>query len=387
MRSAVRVAIGIWLTGLALGPAAVAAQEAPPPSTPTPHSIGPKALQNFSLQGNVTRPADGPAEPPPRKAATTASEPPGSTAPKPERRPATEVRKAARASDATPRPAPSAGSPPLVAPITNTTPAPTSPPPAAPSFAPAPEGSLAPEHSLLVWPWILALIALGAGCALLLWRKRSHRLALAGGPQLDLFAAPEPAPAPAPPRPAPPPRAPEPIAPPTPRGIVSTSLRPQLEVDVRPQRCIVTEEAVTIEFELDLHNAGNAPARAVHLAAALINASDAQDRELAEFFAREAGPGERIDAIQPLKGLSFPTQLAVPIGQVRVLEISGRRVFVPLLAINVHYEWGGKVGRTSVSYMVGREGKTGKLAPFRLDLGPRIFRGLGARLLPGGVRS
>jgi hypothetical protein len=29
--------------------------------------------------------------------------------------------------------------------------------------------------------------------------------------------------------------------------------------------------------------------------------------------------------------------------------------------------------------LVGRAGETEKMAPFRLDLGPRIFRGLGAR--------
>lgn len=144
---------------------------------------------------------------------------------------------------------------------------------------------------------------------------------------------------------------------------------------------------MTIEFELDLLNSGNSPARAIHLAAALINAGDGQDQELASFFGQHAGPGERIDAIQPLKQLSFPTQIAVPTSQIRVLEMGGRRVFVPLLAINAHYEWTGKAGQTALSYMVGREGKSEKLAPFRLDLGARIFRGLGARLLPGGLRS
>jgi hypothetical protein len=248
----------------------------------------------------------------------------------------------------------------------------------APSFAPAPESSPQAEHRLLIWPWILALVTLGAAAAFLFWRRRSHRPALAGGPQIDLFAAPERSPAPAVPPPAPAP---------APRGIVSTNLRPWLEVDVRPQRCIVTEDGVTIEFELDLLNSGNSPARAIHLAAALINAGNDQEKELATFFAQGAGPGERIDSIEPLKGLTFPTQIAVPNSQIRVLEAGGRHVFVPLLAINAHYEWAGKTGQTAVSYMVGREGKSDKLAPFRLDLGARIFRGLGVRLLPGGVRS
>jgi hypothetical protein len=36
--------------------------------------------------------------------------------------------------------------------------------------------------------------------------------------------------------------------------------------------------------------------------------------------------------------------------------------------------------------MLGRDTKGEKMAPFRLDLGPRIFRAVGNRLMPGGVR-
>jgi hypothetical protein len=374
MRRSVRVAMMLWTAGLALGSTAGRSQEAPPPTAPAPDTVGPKSLQNFTLQGNVTRPADPPAEQPAGAAPAPRSTP--VRTPRSPERPTAEVKASEIPARAGPKKTVIEPSSPVAA--ATTAPLVASPPPTAPTFAPASESPVEPEHHLLLWPWLLALATLGLAAAFLFWRSRSHRPAFAGGPQLDLFAAPEPVPSPAAPRPAPPS---------APLGIVSTNLRPWLKVDVRPQRCIVTEETVTIEFELDLLNSGNAPARAVHLAAALINAGDAQEQELASFFAQGAGPGERIDSIQQLKQLSFPTQIAVPISQVRVLEMAGRRVFVPLLAINAHYEWGGKAGQSALSYMVGRQGQGEKLAPFRLDLGARIFRGLGARLLPGGLRT
>jgi hypothetical protein len=254
------------------------------------------------------------------------------------------------------------------------------------SDADSAESSLAPGDHLLIWPWILAAIALGAGAAFLFWRNRTHRPALAGGPQIDLFSAPEPAPAPRP-APAPPP-APKAAPPAPPAGIVSTALRPWVEVAVQPLRCVVTDEAVTIEFELDLFNSGSAPARDLHVSAVIVNAGPEQDQELASFFARPAGPGQRIEAIQPLKHVTVTTQLVARRDQVQPLEIGGRQVFVPLIAFNALYLRGASGGeaQTSVAYLVGRDNNGEKLAPFRLDLGARVFRGLGARLLPNGIR-
>jgi len=58
-----------------------------------------------------------------------------------------------------------------------------------------------------------------------------------------------------------------------------------------------------------------------------------------------------------------------------------------LIGFNALYRWSGGDGQTSNSYLLGRETKSEKLAPFRLDLGPRIFRGLGARQHSLSVRN
>src|SRR3954470_20352843 len=62
MRGGLRLAIAVWAAGLVLGPAPLAAQSAPAATTNTPaaDAVGPKELQNFSLSGTVTRPADQP---------------------------------------------------------------------------------------------------------------------------------------------------------------------------------------------------------------------------------------------------------------------------------------------------------------------------------------
>ena len=76
--------------------------------------------------------------------------------------------------------------------------------------------------------------------------------------------------------------------------------------------------------------------------------------------------------------------LLVPLSVVLVFLIGA--VFVPLVGLNALYSWSGGEGQTSVSHLVGRDTKGEKLGPFRLDLGPHIFRNLGARLLPTGIR-
>lgn len=402
MRGARRLRIAVWTAGLLLAPAAASAQDATPSSSSSAPAdgVGPRELQNFSLSGTVTRPAD---QTPPRMATPAPSNKTLAEAAAPARAAAVHTVSKKSAPEGRPRTKEARQTPPRAAEqLQQVTDAPAAEAPvpaapaaastaAAPAFTPPVEsttGTLAPAHDFPVVPWLLAALALAAGGAFLFWRNRSQA-ALAGGPKIDLFSAePQPIPAPAPaPRPAPPPpRAAEPAPALRPSGIVSTGLRPWVEVAMQPLRCILTDDAVTVEFELDLFNSGSGPARDIHVAAALVNAGESQDQALASFFAQRPGPGERIQVIEPLKRVTFATQIVTARNQIQVLEMGGRLVFVPILAFNANYGWGSKTGQTSVSYLLGRDGKGEKLAPFRLDLGPRLFRTVGARPLPIGVR-
>jgi hypothetical protein len=399
---------------LALAPAMSLAQEAPPSDSnaPAPDAIGPKALQNFSLNGTVTRPAEQPpAEVPPTtqkrqpktqaQVASPAVEPSVSltdnAAPRPTETPTPAAARTASAD--IPRASPTQAAPSTLqqsAPSSSVTAAlPTLDPasgsgsataPAAPTdFAPAP-GTPESGRKFPILPWLLATLLLAAGGIFLFWRNQ-RREAFVGGLQVDAFVAPEPVPAPTPrPAPAPPPAAPKP-SPSAPVGIVSTRLRPWVDIGFQPTRCVLDDERVTVEFELELFNSGSGPARAVLVEATLFNAGPAQDQQIDGFFANPVGEGERIVVIPPLKRVAIRTQVSAPRAQLQAYELGGREVFVPIIAFNSLYSWGGGEGQTSVSYLLGKDTKSEKLAPLRLDLGPRIFRGLAAHLLPTGVRS
>lgn len=234
-------------------------------------------------------------------------------------------------------------------------------------------------------PWLLAALIFGAGAAYYLFRVRP-RAQLTGGPEMSQFRGAEPAPPqPAGPAPAP---APKPAPPAAGGAVVSTGLRPWIEVDFIPERTIVDDDNVTIEFVIALYNSGSAPARDVLVETALFNASPVQDQQIAAFFANPVGRGDRIPAVAPLQRVVVRSAVTLPRSQVRPLLAEGRPLLVPLAGFNALYRWGSNGhGQTSASYLVGKETKGEKLAPFRLDLGARVFRGLAAREHQLRVRS
>jgi hypothetical protein len=170
-------------------------------------------------------------------------------------------------------------------------------------------------------------------------------------------------------------------------GTVASRLRPALELGFHPLRCQVDDDQVAIEFELELFNAGAAPARAVLAEASLLNAGATQEHDLAVFFANPHGRGERLDLIPPMKRVSFRSQVVAPRAAVQEYELAGRKSFVPVIAFNALYEWSGGKAQTSAAYLVGRETRSDKLGPLRLSPDAREFRGLAAHLLPTALRT
>jgi hypothetical protein len=411
MKAILRLKTVFAAAAMLLAPGLARAQEtaAQPATTnaPAPDTVGPRELQNFSLPGATSKPADQNAAPatatepaaPPSTAATNTPAPapvrkpvetrrstPVATAPQP-------VVQPPPASVATVAPPPSSTvSPPAAQPLPST---PASTASTAPT--PAPAETLTVEHEPSILPWLLAAVVLAGGTLFLLWRRRPREVLADGS---EYFVQPEPEPAPLPrtpapqaapplaraaaPQPAPPP--PKPAAPAS-NGIVASRLRPSLEIDMQPVRCLIEDSQVTIEFEVELFNAGTAPARAVLAEASLLNASATQDQELAAFFANPVGTGERMDAIGPMKRVTLKSQVVAPRSAVQEYELEGRKAIVPLIAFNALYEWSGGKAQSSLAYLVGRETRSDKLGPLRADDGPREIRGLGARPLPVGVRT
>jgi hypothetical protein len=346
-------------------------------------TIGPPQLKDFTLPGQRTTPPAAtpppstttppPAATPPRNAPATAPAPgrdrpvasPSPAAPAPRRDSAPVA-----AAPAVPLPAPQAAAP-LPA---ETSPVETAPLPEPQPTAPAP-ASQAPEPrgGGWLWPTVGGALLLLLGGFLLLRRRRAQAALeqardAARGELGGVLRTPEPAPVPAP-EPEPEPEAP-------------AAPRPWLELDIVPERAAATDAEAIVHYALTVTNQGDAEARNIRIDPRLFNAG--AEGDMAAFF---QGPiheqsGSPQVVIAPGATLKLNGQVTMPKADLREIELAGRRIFVPMVAINVAYDWaGGGTGRTSRSWLVGREAETpqAKMGPFRLDLGPRIYRSVGRR--------
>lgn len=379
---------------------------APPPTAET---VGPSQLRDFNLQGTVTRPADRPATTPaqpsaaatlPARSTVTTRAEPASVAVNGGPAPRSATPRLSTVTSARPSNA-SAGAPVGSGVITPSLPLEVTTDPAPqPSYGDTAVPAATPivaDDGFFTWPWIAALIVLLGGGAFIAWSRRGRRqrygdagrMAFAGlMPDAEAEPAPfppaRPRPDPVPPRaqPAPAP-APKPAPAPVPASdglIKSTGLKPELNVQFQPDRTVITEREVMVQFDVILTNSGSAPARDVLVEARLVSAHAGQDQEIAAFFHQPQATGDRMAAIAPLGKIALKSAVRLPLDQLHSFEAAGRKLFVPLVAFNILFRSGTGEGQASASFLVGRgSDEDEKLAPFRLDLGPRIFRGLSAR--------
>jgi hypothetical protein len=170
-------------------------------------------------------------------------------------------------------------------------------------------------------------------------------------------------------------------------GIVSTRLRPWLDLEVHVAAAALTEEELQLHLQLVVANSGSVPARQVGVEVVALNAGPEQDSDLATFFARPDPQPQAAEMIAPLDQAVLQTVVRMPRAAFREYAAGEGRVLVPLVALNVVYRAGTGTGRTSRAFLIGRgAAESEKLGPLRTDPGPREFRGVVARPLPGGVR-
>lgn len=357
--------------------------------------IGPPQLRDFQLEPKqriVTqpRPTSTPAAPP-------AADPPAQATPQPPERTATRPftpapgPQAGRPATAVPRPAPAAppsgpapsaptiSAAPTVGTATPEVEAPTAAPdvatppagPAAPITAPPADSPTLPEGPP-AWIYFLAFATLGLlGYGYWLRRRAVERQLAAPGVTTGLSRASAPAPAPA-----------RPTAPAAPRPVPQP--RPWLELDISPERASVDVGETVIEFELTVRNSGGTEARNIRLQARMFASTPQQDKEIGDYF--KAKEGEyRVIAIPPIAAgeeLKIKGSVDMPQERLSALKIDGKLLFIPMIAATARYDWGiSRSGQTSASWVIGRERPEGgdKMAPFRLDLGARVYRTIGKR--------
>jgi hypothetical protein len=413
-RKAMTAALGAGLLAFAVPAVAQdTATQGPPDDN---GAIGPRELQKFELPGTRTNPAYQTPDQPSQRVPAPAPEPPKAVAetPAPQPEPATAAPAATErpvrvappspvASTRSPAPAEARSRPddtdepspkpsprPAPAPAMRAQPAPIQLP--APVLPPVQQPSPAPAASSTGFSWAyLLFVLLGFLLAIgtmRVWQMRQRAKPVMRTAPRPRAAVPEPAaaqPVPVVPPPTPQKRAPRPSFDNVSTGdVVGVQIRPWLQLEFKPDRAAATLTEAAVQYELAISNVGNAVARNVRIEARMFNAGSEQEREIKAFFASSVDEGKsaQVLAIPPRKGARLRNVVAMPKEHVREINVQGRRLFIPLVAFNVIYEWGeGKSGQTSMSYLVGREPDTpsDKMGAFRLDLGPRVYRSVAQR--------
>ena len=381
MNSPLRITVAVSVCLLGAGAPALAQENQVSATPPQNEVVGPSQLQNFSLNGTVTRSSE---EPAPVQSPPATQQQPSRQAP------AQTESAAASSADRMANTRPAAREPtqqrestqatanPVTTDLfassgtgTTTSGAADSLPQQDPALPPPP-AAVTSSGTVAMLPWIIAALVL-AGAAAWFFLRQRPRTSYAAAGHSSAFEAPEAVPQTAV-RPAPV----QPKAEPT--GIVSSSLRPWLEIEFTPQRGVVDDAKAAVAFEVSVLNSGSVPARDIHLEASLFNAGPMQDQQIRLFFQNPVAKGDKIPVIPPFKRITVNTAVFLARDQVKPIEMEGRTLFVPMIAFNALYGWSGGKGQTSASYLVGKKTSGDKLAPFRLDLGPRVFRNLEARV-------
>ena len=275
------------------------------------------------------------------------------------------------------------------------------PPPAAPP--PAAEPPLNAPAESTSWPWIAGGIALLAALAWFFLRRRRDE-ALEQEPLFEESVAEQPVAAPPPPRAVPQPQParpapaakpqpepatpiPTPAAPPAPAATATD--RPWLDLSLEIRSARLSLMGATIGYSLTLHNRGSRAAEDILIRTLIANADTSQQVMLRQFFAGAVGmPAHSAVSIAPGESQSLTGELRLLPDQIAPVQMGDRALLIPLIAFDAQYRWANDGnasptgnGRTGRAFIVGQEKSppADRLAPFRIDQGPRQFRTPGSR--------
>ena len=391
----------------------------PPPQTATPAAPRPTVpAPSRSRTPQVVAPtARVPAERPPSTATRSPQLNPATSAPPPQRPVAGEPvfgpQSAPPASDT---------AQPIITPDDNIVAIPTND--ALPSNMPEPENTVVPEpvsgNINMLLAAAAALLALLAVLALLFWRKKkSNNVQIAESALEDLparnpalakpaarkpapkiFSPPDPAkqkgsaPAntggfitskigaipPAQPNPVPMPKQP------APNGALK-ALAPDtdqaLKIELKANGASSTLLNAVLNYSVTLTNTKDTPLKNIALSGAMMQA-DARLVQGAE--TPEPGLLHEVENLAAGEAITLSGEIRLPLYAIEPIAFNSQKLFVPLTRFVATYNGSeddlvDKISSQSAAFIIGKEHEPPrpKMAPFRLDLGPQIFKPVGQR--------
>lgn len=204
-------------------------------------------------------------------------------------------------------------------------------------------------------------------------------------PAPQAAATPEPKPRPAPvqiPRPAPqpvaappppPPSAPTPAAAGEPAPRPATTAHP-LFLSFTPRSLQISLVYATLAYQLDLSNRGEAPLTALRIFGDMISAHASQSSGQQLSLAHSAiEKKHEVASLAPGETATLKGQILLPLSEVLPVRAGKAELFVPLARFLVEATGSPDLSRI---YSLGqRADRTdGSMSPFRIDLGPQLFR-------------
>ena len=270
--------------------------------------------------------------------------------------------------------APPPTTPPVQAPaVSKPVPQQSAPVPETQSPEPAPQQTAPTEEpSGSNLPWIIGGLIVAAIAGLLLWFRRKPAVK-------RLTSNPAPVKATIPPE-----RAPAPVeAAPKPTGVTQPD-RPKAAIAItfHPLGARNTLIGASVGYRIILRNEGKVAAKNVAVSSMISNADARQEQGLAGFFAEPVyAPTHAVERIEPGSSVEFSGELRLAREAIVPIQLKDRALLIPLVAFSAHYGWEGGNGYSAAAFIVGEESDPPRerMAPFRVDQGPRQYRSVGSR--------
>lgn len=152
---------------------------------------------------------------------------------------------------------------------------------------------------------------------------------------------------------------------------------------------VASDSQLAVHFKLVVLNNGKGPARNILIEAKMFSASAQQPNEIAAFLATPVQTRAQPLTLAPGRGVDTGGAVMMDRQEAREIQVEGRSLFIPTVVIRLVYQSAkGRSGQAHASYLIGIENPKSpeKMGPFRLDLGPRIYRSIGGRQI-GNARS